>query len=244
MNSNKILSFLSFTLLLILTTSCNKDYHIEGTSNIFQLDGKKLYIKTNVKGIWTSRDSAEIVHGAFCFRGKADSTELGMLFIGNNAILPFIIEPGSINITLTNSNMYVKGTPLNDSLYTFIKNRNQYKLELSELKREEAKLIMSGLTSPENIEHLNKERETVLTEMQRYCFDFIKKNYGNVLGPNVFVLMCNTMPYPVLTPMLKDVIDHAPESFKNQENVKEYIRMAQENQRFIEDHTHLGQQVP
>lgn len=140
--------------------------------------------------------------------------------------------------------MYVKGTPLNDSLYTFIKNRNQYKLELSKLKREEAKLIMSELTSPENIEHLNKERETVSTEMQRYCFNFIKKNYGNVLGPNVFVLMCNTMPYPVLTPMLKDVIDHAPESFKNQENVKEYIRMAQENQRFIEDHTHLGQQVP
>ena len=58
---------------------------------------------------------------------------------------------------------------------------------------------------------------------------FIQANYENVLGPGIFIMMCNGFPYPILTPMIEEIVDAAPEYFKNHNLVKEYMEAAREN---------------
>ena len=70
MSVNRILPFL---LLLVLFTSCNRKYKIEGSSSVTSLDGKMLFLKTLRDGQWVNVDSAEVIHGHFKMKGRADS---------------------------------------------------------------------------------------------------------------------------------------------------------------------------
>ena len=228
----RIKYFLLFLILII--SSCSQSYRIEGTSSIHMLDGKKLYIRAYLNDHWTKVDSAEIVHGNFYMTGSIDSTYMAMLFMDNNAIMPFIMEGGNMRITISNSVFTVKGTPLNDSLYTFLENRNQFDIELEDLKRKEARMMISGFTLSEIQHKIEPEEQRILFEKQEHTKNFIKRNYNNLLGTNTFIMLCGLMQYPVITPLIQDIIDDAPESFLSNELVKRYVKIAKENQRLLD----------
>ena len=42
-------------------------------------------------------------------------------------------------------------------------------------------------------------------------------------------MLCNGFPYPLMTPLLQEIVDNAPDSFKNHILVKEYLEAAREN---------------
>ena len=90
-------------------------------------------------------------------------------------------------------------------------------------------MIMDGQSMDMVEKEINAEREKLSKEMDELVKTFIQDNYHNVLGPGVFLMVCNSFPYPFLTPLLEEIIDKAPESFKNHELVKEYIEVAREN---------------
>ena len=58
---------------------------------------------------------------------------------------------------------------------------------------------------------------------------FIQKNYDNVLGPGVFIMLCSNFPYPVMTPLIEEIIEEAPDRFKNNSLVKDYVTVARSN---------------
>jgi hypothetical protein len=60
--------------------------------------------------------------------------------------------------------------------------------------------------------------------------NFIIDNFDNVLGPGVFMMLTSGYPYPVLTPQIEEIMSKATASFKNDPYVKDYYRIAQENQ--------------
>jgi hypothetical protein len=98
-----------------------------------------------------------------------------------------------------------------------------------EVERMESRMIMEG-KSMEEVEYaIRKERELLSKEMDSLVKGFIQKNYNNVLGPGVFVMLCSNFPYPVLTPLIEEIVADAPESFKNDALVKEYMEAAQKN---------------
>jgi hypothetical protein len=37
------------------------------------------------------------------------------------------------------------------------------------------------------------------------------------------------MPYPILTPLMKEIVDKAPESFRNDPLVREFLMVARSN---------------
>ena len=39
----------------------------------------------------------------------------------------------------------------------------------------------------------------------------------------------NGLPYPILTPVMEEIVNEAPESFKNNELIKEYLSVARSN---------------
>ncbi|MFV0402706.1 MAG: DUF4369 domain-containing protein [Bacteroides graminisolvens] len=232
---------LSYLFLLLLLSSCGNKYKIEGTSSVTSLDGKKLFLKTLRNGEWFSLDSAEVVHGTFKMKGSVDSIMMVTLYMDDESIMPLVVEDGNIKISIDNTQMSAKGTPLNDALYEFIEKKNSMDLKIEELERKEARMVMNGADFAVIHEELNKEGEALAKEMNEYVKQFISTNYDNVLGPSVFMMLCSNLPYPVMTPQIQDIMKDAPVTFKDNCMIKEFVSKAKENMQLIEEHRRMEQ---
>lgn len=228
--------FIPFVLLFIILTSCDGGYKIEGSSSLSGLDGKMLYIKTMKGEDWVKLDSAEIVHGLFSMKGKVDSIAMATIFLDEESIMPLVLEDGKIEVSISQLQFTAKGTPMNNALYEFIEKRSDLELQVEELHRKEARMVMEGENIDEVQVQLGIEAERLTKEISGYIKKFIADNYENVLGPNVFIMLCSSLPYPVLTPQIEDILDDAPYSFKNHVLVKEFVTTAKENMRRMQEH--------
>ena len=238
MSVNRILPFL---LLLMFFASCNRKYKIEGSSSVTSLDGKMLFLKSLQNGEWVAIDSAEVIHGLFKMNGPADSVMMVTLYMNHEGIMPLVLEDGKIEVSITNSQLIAKGTPLNDKLYEFIDKRNALEVQIEELERKEARMVLDGANLEDVHEQLTKEGETLLKEMNDYIKQFITDNFENVLGPSVFMMMCSALPYPVMTPQIEDIMRTAPMSFKDNPLVKDFLSKAKENMKLIEERRRMEQ---
>lgn len=235
----KITYCFSVLIPLLLLTSCGGKYKIEGTSSVTSLDGKMLFLRTLQENQWVTIDSAEVIHGLFSMHGETDSVMMTTLYMGEEAIMPIILESGKIEILISNSQLVAKGTPLNNSLYEFIEKRNAFEVRLEELERRESRMVLDGGELDEIRAQLNQEGEALMEEMNTYIKDFICSNYENILGPGVFMMMCNTLPYPIMTPTIEDIIRVAPQTFKSNRMVREFLDKAKENKQLIEEYRRM-----
>ncbi len=110
---------------------------------------------------------------------------------------------------------------------------------LRDLYRKEARLILEGASIDTVRPQLEKEMQTLTQELDSYIKGFIIDNYENVLGPSVFLMLCSTMPYPLLTPQIEDIMRTAPTSFKAHPLITEFLSKAKENKLLIEEHQRL-----
>lgn len=235
--------FYPLILVVLLFSSCSRKYKVEGSSSVTSLDGKMLFLKMLHKGEWVTVDSAEVLHGFFSMRGPVDSARVVTLYMNDEPLMPLVLEDGNVEVTIANSQLSAKGTPLNDKLYEFINKRNSLEVQIEELERKEARMVLDGANVDEVHEQLSKEVDTLMKEMNDYVKQFIVDNYENVLGPSVFMMMCSTLPYPVMTSQIEDIMRTAPVSFKNNVLVKEFLDKAKENMQLLEEHKRMQQNV-
>lgn len=215
-----------FLFCTVVLASCGRKYKVEGVSSVSSLDGKMLFIKVSSGDKLVVIDSAEVVHGLFSMKGKVDSTVIASLYMDDDCLMPLVIEKGDIDIHIDNSGITIKGTPLNDRFNKFIMEKNSLDDRAYEVERLESRMIMDG-RDPKLIQiEIGQKRAALGEDMENLAKKFIQDNYDNVLGPGVFIMMCNGFPYPVLTPVMKNIVDQAPESFKNNPMIKEYISEA------------------
>ena len=144
MSVNRILPLL---LLLVFFTSCARKYKVEGSSSVTSLDGKMLFLKTLQNGQWVAVDSAEVIHGLFSMKGPVDSVMMVTLYMDDEGIMPLVLEDGKIEVSISNTQLAAKGTLLNDRLYEFIEKRNALELQIEELDRKEARMVLDGANS-------------------------------------------------------------------------------------------------
>lgn len=230
-------------LALLLCASCSRGYRIEGQSSVTSLDGKMLYLKTLQDGDWVAVDSAEVIHGLFKMKGPVDSVRMVTLYMGDEGLMPLVLENGHIRVDIANVQMKAEGTPLNDKLYEFIDKRNALELAIEEVDRKEARMVLDGVALDDIHDQLQQESDSLVGAMNTYLKQFIADNYENVLGPSVFMMMCSTLPYPVMTPNIESILKDAPASFKDNVLVKDYVSKAKENMKLIEEHKRLQQNV-
>ena len=221
--------YLWAVILMVTLVSCSTGYKIEGSSSVMRLDGKMLFVKIARGNEMIKIDSAEVIHGVFSMEGIVDSTVIASLYMDDESIMPFVMEDGDIKIQIDNADIMVSGTPLNDKLYHFVKSRNILLDRVYEVERLESRMIMDGKSEDEIAEEVVKEREKLSKELDDLAKTFIQENYDNVLGPGVFIMLCNSFPYPVLTPVIEEIVNNAPENFKNDTMVKGYMEIAREN---------------
>lgn len=218
-----------FVLLFITTlTSCGKRFKIDGATSVSRLDGKMLFVKVVSGDQLVNIDSAEVIHGYFQMEGKVDSVVLASLYMDDECIMPFVLEEGNINIEINNVGISVKGTPLNDSFNKFIEDKTTIDDKAYEVEREESRMIMDGIDVNTVQEEIEKQRSHVINQMDNLIKTFIQNNYENVLGPGVFIMIGNSLPYPFLTPLMEEIVNEAPETFKNNYLIKSYLVLADE----------------
>ncbi|AVM52144.1 uncharacterized protein DUF4369 [Bacteroides zoogleoformans] len=240
MSVNRILPLLA---LLFFLTSCSHKYKIEGNSSITGLDGKMLFLKVFQDGEWVPIDSAEVIHGFFKMNGPVDSAMMVTLYMGQEGIMPLVLENGKIEVTISVSQLSAKGTSLNDKLYEFINKRNALEVKIEELERKEARMVLDGADLEDVHQALSKESATLVKEMNDYVRQFITDNFENVLGPSVFMMMCSTLPYPVMTPQIEEIMKTAPLSFKENKQVKDFLTKAKENMKLLEEQRRMRQNM-
>ena len=216
-------------LALLALSSCANGYLIEGNSSVARLDGKMLFVKVPRGNEMVKVDSAEVIHGVFRMQGETDSAFIASLFMDEQSIMPIVVEEGNIQIQIDNARIIATGTPLNEILYDFVGQKNSLDDRAYEVERLESRLIMDGKPMEEVETEITQEREKLAQELDELVKTFIQANYENVLGPGIFIMMCNGFPYPILTPLIEEIVDAAPEYFKNHNLVKEYMEAAREN---------------
>ena len=93
--------------------------------------------------------------------------------VGAVGIPCFVLEDGKIEVSISNTQLAAKGTLLNDRLYEFIEKRNALELQIEELDRKEARMVLDGANLEDVHKELAKEGETLVEEMNNYVKQFI-----------------------------------------------------------------------
>ncbi len=238
---NKI--FYAFIPLLALT-SCANSYNIQGTSNVSTLDGRMLYLKILKNNEFKNIDSCDVIHGQFHFEGNLDSVRLGNIFMDEEAVLPLVLESGSINVKLDDTQQVVSGTPLNDKLFKFFKKYQQLQNQQVELVHKHDQAIMNGSDMNVVTQKLNEEAVQLADQEDKLVTSFVTENFDNVLGPGVFFMVTMRNQYPMLSPWIEDIMSKATEHFKNDPYVKDYYQKAQENEQIMNGTRDAGQVMP
>lgn len=243
MNKIGVKTLLPLLMVILLFSSCSRKYRIEGNSSIISLDGKVLYLKMLQNGMWVPVDSAEVIHGCFKMKGPADSVRMVTLYMNNDALMPLVLESGKVKVSLAPGSLVAEGTPLNDKLYDFIARRNSLEHAIEELERKEARMVLDGADIDDIHDDLKEQGEKKIKEMEQFTRNFIVDNYENVLGPSVFLMMCSTMPYPLMTDQVEDIMRTAPLAFKENPLVKDFLNKAKENMKLLEEHKRLQENM-
>lgn len=216
---------------LAFLTSCASSYNVEGTSSIPALDGSKLYLKAIKNNEFKNIDSCEVVHGEFHFAGLLDTVRMAGLYMGDESLMPVVLEKGEITIKIDPVRQQVGGTMLNDSLYKFIDKHTQLANQMNELAHKQSQMLLEGIDEEVIDRQLNQEAARIAEEEDRLVMKFIEANFDNVLGPGVFMMITSQYRYPILTPQIEDIMSKATEKFKNDPYVKDYYQTAQENEK-------------
>lgn len=224
----KLLKYSLFAALVPLLASCLGKYSLKGSTDGFY-NGEQAYIKVDSGGVWHTVDSCDILHGCFEMSGEVDAPFLTSLFIGEEAIMPVIIESGDIVVNLSMRDANVSGTNLNDQLSRFIEDKDVFERRIMEIERRETALILDGHTAESAAAEVREAIAAVGDSMNLFFEKTIRDHYNTVLGPCIFQLLCSAMPYPLMTKQVEGILADAPQSFKDNHFVKMFVVAAEEN---------------
>jgi hypothetical protein len=176
-------------------------------------------------------DSCDVVHGKFKFAGLLDTVKLANLYMDDEPLMmPVVIESGDIEIHIDNTNRTVKGSPLNEKLYDFMKRHDQLGNELNELSHKQSQMLLEGIDEALINRQLSAEAARIAQQEDSLVTNFIVDNCDNVLGPGVFMMVTSSYQYPILTPQIEDIMSKATKKFKADPYVKQYYQIANEIQ--------------
>lgn len=217
-------------MMMAMLTSCSSSYNITGMSLQSIYDGDMVYLYPLGMEEGKPVDSCKILHGGFKMSGSVDSVMCVRMFFGQSGDnIPIILEEGNIMVSALTNAMKVEGTPLNDKFYSFMTERDSLMFLLGELPRKESSMILEGFEHDEILRMLGEEEGELRMAVDKLETDFVIDNYDNVLGITYFLVLCdnayNQFGYATTTPQIDEIYSRAPEGFKKNKNVEEYMSL-------------------
>lgn len=215
---------------LLMFTACSKQYNIDGNSSLSCLDGQKLYLRVTkfneTQHHTIDLDSCYVVHGRFSFGGSVDSIAMAEVYMGDERLMPIVLEGGELLMQVDNYGQTVTGGPLNERLTEFLRRRSRYDNELWELDRMASKLLYTGKSMPEVIAELEPKRKDLIKKIEDMEVKFVLDNSTNALGPGYFLQMAHQMVFPTMTEPLQRIVDKAPIDFFRSPGVRHFLFLA------------------
>ena len=209
----------------VLLASCSDQYLVSGSSNVEELEGRMLYLRVFKDTSMCAIDSSKVVHGRFRFHGMMDSVMMASVFFDGGSVMPLVLESGDVSVQIDENIQSATGTPLNDSLTSFIRKKSQIDARMQELSSMELKMVMDGKDHDQVLMELSEPFHELEYENDRLITRFIRSNYNNVLG----LLKDHPQFNRILNPQIEEIISQAPPYFRNHPYVREYIRAAESN---------------
>ena len=199
--------------------SCHRNYSIEGNVELYGFEGTRMYLVTHENDEFIAVDSCSVRHGRFNMEGRADSAVFAMLCHGFEPVMPLFIERGNINIHIAPSVIDVSGTRLNDMLYDFLDRKNEIDNHFEDLIQRSQHLadILNPSVSYDD------SLKLLVNEAEEFIYGFVKKHYNDPLGVCVFMMACYGDQMSEPTPLIRRIIDNAPDKFLTNRKIRSYM---------------------
>lgn len=201
--------------------SCEKStFKLSGILSSGYYDGDTVLLRQYQNDSLMNVGFTTIKEGSFELEGNAAEPYMAGLYLNSVLLVPLVVEPGDIRVKLTGEEASVSGTPLNDALYEYIDRVDSFEVSLAEISRMEARLIMDGSDADAAKGFVERTFLKTNLEMEIYIDNFIKGHYNDILGPFVFRQWYGQMLYPMSSERVKNIMQDAPECFKEHQYVK------------------------
>ena len=224
---NRIKKILFIPLCCLGFVACSHHYNISGDLSQGVVRAEKLYLAVvddDNRRVYL--DSCEIVHGQFSFAGQVDSIVLGHLDVDGSTMMPVVIERGEVDISVGVLGTGITGGDLNRKLSEYYRALNRIQQEWASLYQRRVKMMRSGLPSTKEFEQIALIEDSLNRATEHLQTQFILENTHNVLGPGIFMMICDQYPLPILTPQLRTILEQAPPMFLTHPRVSRFIRRA------------------
>lgn len=213
--------------VVITLTSCSRHYSITGDVTHDVVRGRMLYLSVN-QGIKEIRyvDSCQIVHGRFNIMGEIDSVVMARLYIDNEILMPFVLEGGDMSVKIDYHKKTIEGGELNTLLNKYLVRMSELQTEWEAVRERRIQLYLSINQATHLHNELEAQEIAILKKIEKEEIDFIRQNYTNPLGPGMFILITERMPFPEITPQISAILENAPEEFINSPFVANFLMHA------------------
>lgn len=210
-----------------MLSACSNHYSISGDLSRGVVNAEKLYLTVvDNENQRVFIDSCEVVHGQFSFAGRVDSIVLGHLDVDGATMMPVVIEQGEVDISVDVFGTGITGGGLNKRLSDYYKSLNIIQQEWVSLYQRRVKLMRGGVNSQKEFEAIMLAEDSLNRATEKLQAEFILDNFNNVLGPGIFMMICDQYPIPMLTPQLRSILEQAPPVFLTHPRVSRFIRRA------------------
>jgi thiol-disulfide isomerase/thioredoxin len=199
------------------------------------MDKKSIYLENYLYYLQMSDlktlDSA-VIHGEeFEFKGKADSSYMGVLTVDGRPYAVLFVENGNIEIEIAgdiNNQSIATGTKLNDLFKSYNENLEPIKAKIDELVKY-ARARSQERTDELDLE-VNEKYDALSQEILQTSINFLDKNPGTILS--AFILL-NSMSQGIDSELIQSHYDKLDEQVKNSAFGK-FIQQAVERARITE----------
>lgn len=204
--------FLFFTTLIIHGQE-KFTYTIKGKLDNYSYDGSTVYLfKDGIYGNPVFRDSTEVRHGKFEFRGKrCEWPHMYTVSVSKELWCNVILESGVIHVEFEGGKKKLSGTPMNNQLYKdYLQPSEQVRILIDSLRQNREVSISKGIwTTKDEAEYSRKLPGEELKVLQAGKLNFIKM-YAEypVVEYFLFEMMC--CPFP--DKELPGILNRLPES--------------------------------
>lgn len=210
-----------FAGLMFAMISCTRHYKIDGVVETFGYEGRELSLVEFLPFRTTKLDSCMVNHGKFHMSGPIDTTRLVFLCKDGQPVIPVYMEKGHALISLLPTAMTVSGTRQNDLFYSFLKQKIDFDNRFEDLSQRRMSMSRSSMDF-RTMELLQDSLRMIVDECEEMICSFMANNYREPASVGVF-MMLSAAPSNEVSPLLRRILDAAPDYFLNQSYVNGYI---------------------
>ena len=202
--------------------SCSGHYKIDGVVETFGYEGHEVSLVEFLPMRTTRFDSCVVNHGKFQMKGRIDSIRLVFLCKDGQPVIPVYMEKGNVKIQMLPDRMIVSGTRQNDLFYSFLNKKITIDNRFEDLTQRRISMARSGLDS-RSMEVIQDSLRMLVDECEEMICSFMATNYKEPAAVGVFMMLSVT-PTNEVPPLLKRILDAAPQEFLDKPYVNGYTR--------------------